>query len=34
MYLLIISMVFLLLGFALCYWINRQKFNRRGIVGI
>lgn len=34
MYLLIISMVFLLLGFTLRYWINRRKFNRRGVGGI
>ncbi|WP_312079385.1 molybdenum ABC transporter permease [Chryseobacterium sp.] len=31
---LIISIVFLLLGFALRYWINRRKFNRRGVAGL
>ncbi|MGE8535770.1 MAG: molybdenum ABC transporter permease [Chryseobacterium sp.] len=34
MYLLIISIVFLLLGFSLRYLINRRKFNRRGVSGI
>ncbi|UTG62125.1 molybdenum ABC transporter permease [Elizabethkingia anophelis] len=34
MYLLIISIVFLLLGFSLRYLINRRKFNRRGVGGI
>lgn len=31
---LIISIVFLLLGFSLRYWINRRKFNRRGVAGL
>lgn len=31
---LIISITFLLLGFSLRYWINRRKFNRRGVAGI
>lgn len=34
MYLLIISIVFLLVGFSLRYLINRRKFNRRGVGGI
>ncbi|WP_084111208.1 molybdenum ABC transporter permease [Chryseobacterium taiwanense] len=34
MYLLIISIISLLSGFSLRYWINRRKFNRRGIGGI
>lgn len=34
MYLLIISIVSLSLSFALRYWINRRKFNRRGVGGI
>lgn len=31
---LMISIVFLLLGFLLRYWINRRKFNRRGVAGL
>jgi len=29
-----IAIVFLLLGFLLRYWINRRKFNRRGVAGL
>lgn len=31
---MVISIVFLILGFALRYWINRRKFNPRGVGGI
>lgn len=28
------GIVFLIIGLAMLYWINRRKFNRRGIAGI
>ncbi|WP_228443933.1 molybdenum ABC transporter permease [Chryseobacterium indologenes] len=31
---LITGFIFLFIGIALLYWINRRKFNRRGTVGI